>query len=113
MNEYGGKYAGIFSHETAHPDLKKPGETVVGREVKRTDVQNLFEQVYKKIIDPLETLNKNRPGNQNNKAALKVVATLYGKWKDVVASQSTATATTTSPDDTSPDNFSSRNSGPS
>jgi hypothetical protein len=101
------KYVGIFSH----PDLEKLEKTVVGRGVKRTDVQNLFEQVYKKIIDPLETLNKNRPGNQNNEAALKVVATLYGKWKDVVASQSTAT--TTSPDDTSPDDFSSRNSGPS
>ncbi|MDF1645972.1 MAG: hypothetical protein P1U61_03175 [Legionellaceae bacterium] len=69
----------------SRPDLKKLADSVESRGVQRADVEKLFEEVRKNIVVPLQTLNRNRPGNENNEAALEQVSTLCNTIKAVIA----------------------------
>ncbi len=74
------KYA-FFSH----PDLEKLKQyTAETRGVKVADVEKLFDDVRKNIVAPLETLNKNRPGNTDNEKALEESVALCNTMKHVI-----------------------------
>ncbi len=68
------------------PDMRAYAQTVEPGDVRRGDVQKLVDEVQKHVVVPLETLNRNRPGNENNEMALEKATALCQELKSTLAS---------------------------
>ncbi len=74
----------------SQPDLRKAiDDAAKTRGVERADIEKLFQDVRKHVVLPLQTLNKNRPGNKNTEQALGEVLNLCETLKTAMIAPST------------------------